>query len=203
VDFDSYAYVARPITGDFNAVNTSIDRLDANGGTNIGAGVSSANNQLINNGNRSHAWMMILLTDGQGSYSDYYTQQAKANNITIYTVGLGSSVDSGLLTRIATGTGGQYFQVASADELPQVFRNISEEIDPADSDGDGLSDTLEATGFRDGRGNGIRRTRTTRIPMAMDCGMAKKPDSCVPMPMEKRSMMPLVIRHYPMSIAMD
>ncbi len=162
VDFDSYASVTRPLTGDFNAVNMSIDSLNADGGTDIGAGVSAANNQLITSGNRSHAWMMILLTDGQGSYNDYYTQQAKANNITIYTVGLSNSVDSALLTRIATGTGGQYFQVTSADQLPQVFRNISEEIEPADTDGDGLTDTLETTGFRDGRGKWYRTDPNNR-----------------------------------------
>ncbi|WP_424357942.1 VWA domain-containing protein [Methanocella sp. MCL-LM] len=153
VDFDSYASVKQPLTSNFSDVNRSIDRLDASGGTNIGAGVSAANSHLIANGNKSHAWLMILLTDGQGSYSSYYTQQAKANNITIYTIGLGSSVDSNLLTQIATQTGGKYFSVSSADQLPQVFRNISEEIEPIDSDGDGLSDTLETTGFRDGCGN--------------------------------------------------
>ncbi|KCZ72942.1 Mg-chelatase subunit ChlD, partial [Candidatus Methanoperedens nitroreducens] len=153
VDFDSSAYLIRPLTDDFNAVNSSIDRIDSSGGTNIGAGVSVANNHLINSGNSSHAWMMILLTDGQGSYNNYYTQQAVANNITIYTIGLGSSVDSALLTGIATATGGKYYPVSSADQLPQVFRDISGEIEPTDSDNDGLSDALETGGFRDGFGN--------------------------------------------------
>ena len=153
VDFDSYANLIRPLTGDFNAVNASIDSLDSSGGTNIGAGVGLANNHLINSGNSEHAWMMILLTDGQGSYSSYYTQQAAANNITIYTIGLGSSVDSGLLTSIATETGGQYYPVASADQLPEVFRNISGEIEPTDTDGDGLPDVTETEGFRDGYGH--------------------------------------------------
>lgn len=152
VSFNGYASLIRPLTSDFNAVNASINTIGAYDGTDVGAGVSVANNHLINSGNKSHAWMMILLSDGYGSYNNYYTQQAKANNITIYTVGLGNYVDSALLKSIATATGGQYYSVASADQLPQVFRNISEEIDPTDTDGDGLSDTLETTGFRDGRG---------------------------------------------------
>ncbi|AKB73460.1 hypothetical protein MSLAZ_0199 [Methanosarcina lacustris Z-7289] len=97
--------------------------------------------------------MVILLTDGQGSYSDYYTQQAINNNITVYTVGLGSGVNSALLTSIATSTGGQYFSVSTAEDLPDVFRTISEEIEPADTDGDGVPDITETTGFRDGFGN--------------------------------------------------
>ncbi|WP_048124283.1 vWA domain-containing protein [Methanosarcina lacustris] len=121
VDFDSYSRLIRPLTGDFNAVNSSINSLDASGGTNIGAGMSTANSHLINSGDSEHAWMVILLTDGQGSYSDYYTQQAINNNITVYTVGLGSDVDTSLLTGIATATGGQYFPVSTAEDLPDVL----------------------------------------------------------------------------------
>ncbi|WP_321429453.1 VWA domain-containing protein [uncultured Methanolobus sp.] len=95
--------------------------------------------------------MVILLTDGQGSYSSSYTQQAIANNITVYTVGLGSGVNSDLLTSIATATGGQYYPVSSAGDLPEVFRVISENI--VDTDGDDLPDIVETSGFRDGLGN--------------------------------------------------
>ena len=153
VDFDSSSRLIRPLTIDFDAVNSSIDSLDASGGTNIGSGMSTANSHLINSGDSEHAWMVILLTDGQGSYSDYYTQQAINNDITVYTIGLGSGVNSALLTNIATSTGGQYFHVSSAEDLPEVFRMISGEIEPKDADGDGLPDILETTGFRDGLGN--------------------------------------------------
>ncbi len=59
-------------------------------------------------------------------------------------------VDSQLLTRIANATGGKYYFVSSTSQLPQVFRVISGDIDPKDSDGDGLPDVLETTGMRDG-----------------------------------------------------
>ncbi|MDJ1423749.1 MAG: hypothetical protein M5U10_17790 [Candidatus Methanoperedens sp.] len=62
-------------------------------------------------------------------------------------------MDSTLLTGIATATGGQYYSVASADQLPEVFRTISGGIEPADTDGDGIPDALETGGFRDGLGN--------------------------------------------------
>jgi hypothetical protein len=97
--------------------------------------------------------MMILLTDGQGYYNNYYTQQAVNNNITIYAIGRGSGVNSGLLTGIATATGGQYYSVSTADQLPQVFRAISSEIEPTDTDGDGIPDITETDGFRDGLGH--------------------------------------------------
>lgn len=135
VDFDSYSRLIRPLTSDFDAVNSSINSLDESGGTNIGAGMSTANSHLINSGDSEHAWMVILLTDGQGSYSDSYTQQAIANNITVYTIGLGSDVNSALLTNIATATGGQYM------------------IEPTDTDGDGIPDITETTGLRNDFGN--------------------------------------------------
>jgi uncharacterized protein YegL len=153
VDFDSYARLIRPFTSDFNAVNSSINSLDADGGTDIGSGVNNANNHLIYFGDPKHAWMEILLTDGEGSYSSYYTQKAKNNNITIYTIGLGNYVDTNLLTGIATATGGKYFSVSTASDLPSVFRTISQEIEVIDTDKDGIADTTESTGFRDGFGN--------------------------------------------------
>lgn len=131
------------MTNGLDAVNSSINRLDASGGTNIGAGMSVANSHLINSGDPEHAWMVILLTDGQGSYNSYYTQQAVANNITVYTIGLGSSVDTALLTSIATATGGQYFSVSSADDLPDTFRTISGELASEDTDEDGIPEDLD------------------------------------------------------------
>ncbi len=89
-------------------------------------------------------------------YNNYYTQQAVNNNITIYTIGLGSGVNSGLLTGIATATGPQYYSVSTADQLPQVFRAISSEIEPTDTDGDGIPDITETDGFRDGIVNGLK-----------------------------------------------
>jgi hypothetical protein len=63
---------------------------------------------------------------------------------------MGSGVNIGLLTGIATATGPQYYSVSTADQLPQVFRAISSEIEPTDTDGDGIPDITETDGFRNG-----------------------------------------------------
>jgi hypothetical protein len=153
VDFDSFARLFQPLTTDFAAAKAAVDRIDSSGGTNIGAGVSVANNELINNGNPDHARVMILLTDGEGSYNPALTQQAIDNHITIYTIGLGSFVDAALLAQIATATGGQYFAVASADQLPDVFSRIPVNLEPAgDEDKDGLKNGIEMRGAITGSG---------------------------------------------------
>jgi Mg-chelatase subunit ChlD len=121
-DFDSYGSLYQSLTADFSGVKNQIDRIDASGGTNIGAGVSIANRELINNSSDERVKIEIVLTDGEGSYSPHLTTEAKENNITIYTIGLGSSIDETLLRNIATETGGQYYSVSSAEQLPIYSR---------------------------------------------------------------------------------
>lgn len=151
IDFDSGARVLQGLTTDKDAVKTAIDRIDDFGGTNIAAGVSAANNVLIGAADPDRGRVMILLTDGDGSWNPALIETAKTNSITIYTIGLGSAVNESLLTSIASETGGKYHQVASADELPEVFRRIGDETggDPGvttDTDEDGLNDCLEIQG---------------------------------------------------------
>jgi hypothetical protein len=153
VDFDSFAALTQPLTSDHVAVKAAIDRIDSSGGTNIGAGVRVGNAELLAKAESDRAKAQIVLTDGEGSYDPALTTQAKDNGITIYTIGLGASVDAALLQGIATATGGQYFGVAQAADLPKVFDRIGSDIDPdADTDGDGLLDTWEITGMPIGTG---------------------------------------------------
>ncbi len=58
-----------------------------------------------------------------------------------------------LLQRIADGTGGEYYPVESADDLPDVFREIEDETgEEVDTDGDGLFDCEEIDGVEGYRG---------------------------------------------------
>lgn len=58
---------------------------------------------------------------------------------------------------IADATGGQYFPVANAGDLPEVFDRIGGDIDAgADTDGDGLTDGHEVYGMITGLGSVVR-----------------------------------------------
>jgi hypothetical protein len=151
VDFDNSARVLQGLTTNKEAVKQAIGRIDASGGTNIGAGVGVANDVLIANDDLDRGRVMILLTDGDGSWNPAYLTEAKQNYITIYTIGLGTGVNGTLLRTIASETGGQFYQVATADELPEVFRRIGDDTGgdegvTKDSDEDGLNDCVEIQG---------------------------------------------------------
>ena len=151
VDFDSYATLTQSLTDDFERVKAAIDRIDASGGTNIGAGVNAANNELIRNSADDRIKIQILLTDGDGSYSHSYTTNAFENGIVIYTIGLGSGINENLLKEIAGRTGGQYFHASGAEDLPIVFDRIRDIVnEQEDTDGDGIPDIVEIQGMRVG-----------------------------------------------------
>lgn len=148
IDFDSYADVKCALTSDKEAIKSCIDEIDSSGGTNIGAGMRAAIDQL--KGSTSPVKYVILLTDGDGSYNHSLTQEAKDLGIVVFTIGLGRGVNESLLQQIAEGTGGKYYFAETAADLIDSFNEASEEtIDLAtDTDGDGLSDYHEKRKIR-------------------------------------------------------
>ena len=157
VDFDSNAVLLQSLTTLTETAKTAVDQIDSNGDTCIGDGIELATQEIVANTNPESLKAQIVLTDGQDTscIPDYPALIADANatNIQLYTIGLGSSVNTALLQQLADETGGQYFPVSSADDLPDVFRRIAEEPDPTlDTDEDGLPNWLELQGIRLGNG---------------------------------------------------
>lgn len=155
VDFDDSARLLAALTlldpAGVTALKAAVDRIDASGGTNIAAGVSTGIGALTDPARvvAGRARVLVLLTDGDGFYDANLTQRAASEGIIVHTVGLGSAVNETLLAAIASGTGGRYFQVADADDLVAAFRTIGAIIrdDGTDSDADGLTDCEEVNGM--------------------------------------------------------
>lgn len=141
IDFDSSASLVCPLTTDKAALQAAIDSVNSSGGTNLSNPVSTGIDELLKEEN-NHYKYIILLTDGNGSYSSSYSQQALDAGIVIYTIGLGNSVDTSLLTDIASFTGGKYYHATTADDLIGIYDDTaSETIDyVTDSNNDGISD---------------------------------------------------------------
>ncbi|WP_170286246.1 VWA domain-containing protein [Nocardioides rubriscoriae] len=148
VDFDDSAAIVQPLTSDKSLLNAAITSIDADGGTDIGAGVREGISALgTAEGGRGR--LLVLLTDGDGAYDPELTNVAVRRGIQIVTIGLGAFVNDQLLQGIATSTGGQYFPVSSSDGLSDVLQEIAQ---GPDTDEDGLSDCEEKRGTIGGDG---------------------------------------------------
>lgn len=146
VSFSGGTWLRQSLTTDHGAVNASIDGLNAGGGTNTGAGLKKAIDELTTNG-ESDTQEIILLADGgttEGSNPVDIARQADDEGITIHTVGMGTGIDAQELTSIADATGGEFYQVSDSSELPEVFDRIEQNrISLVDSDEDGIPNVVE------------------------------------------------------------
>lgn len=149
IDFDSGVIVRQNLTGEKTALSNALNLIDAAGGTNIGAGVGSAYSVLTTQSDASHTRVVILLTDGEGSYDTNLSNQLKAQNIRVFTIGLTGQVDEALLKAISSVTNGAYKQINDASGLVGVFGQFATVFGDtgADADKDGLTDCQEIQGI--------------------------------------------------------
>ena len=155
--FSTGATLDCPLTNDTAVIISEIEDLAANGYTNIGGGISKANEEFVNNGRLEAVWVMILLSDGVANYyyneegepvhdttatsttsgiyaAQYAVEQAECAKILldkgarIYTIGLGSEyLDEDLLKQIAFDES-KYFNAPTAAELSEIYELISKDI---------------------------------------------------------------------------
>ncbi len=102
------------------------------GGTQIS---ESTNTCLSHFADDNIANTLIVMTDGEDNrpYSDADIKSrigglAEKNNVTVYTIGLGSSVDSDFLTKLATAGGGKFLYCSDESVLESAYKFIHERI---------------------------------------------------------------------------
>lgn len=121
--FSSSAYEAVPLTKEHVGVKTALSNLVTMGGTNIASGIMSATQSLSTVDGEK---IIILLSDGMDDpYSkiEEALDQARAQNITIYTIGM-QGADEAYLNRISSATGGTYASVTSDRDLHSIYNLI-------------------------------------------------------------------------------
>lgn len=128
VTYDDTAQISVPLTGSISSLKRGIDELASGGGTDISGGVRAGIEALAKaEGGKA----MILLSDGQDNNSVEAMQEAvdeaKAQQIVIYTVGFGDA-DGDYLSSIAESTGGKCILADSAMELEDIYRNLQKYI---------------------------------------------------------------------------
>jgi hypothetical protein len=130
--FGSYGQLKQTLTSDKNLLITAIDDTGMEGGTAIHTGIEISKNDLINNGRPGIEKIMVILTDGQNDAGPEVViqeaQDAKNENIKIFTVGLTGFVDSDMLTAVASQPG-YYFYAPDASALQPIFELIRQKIE--------------------------------------------------------------------------
>ena len=150
VIFAGESFTQCPLTTDHAVVISAIQNIH-NGlledGTAIGSGLGTGVDRLRSSDSKSK--IIVLLTDGEnnGGLIDPKTAKeiAKAYNIKVYTIGVGSdsvasqpvqtpmgvqmqsfkvSIDEKLLREIADETGGQYFRAKNTEDLSGIYSTI-------------------------------------------------------------------------------
>ncbi|HEY4094623.1 MAG TPA: VWA domain-containing protein [Baekduia sp.] len=125
VAFDATARVSVPLQrvtpGSSAAVAAQIDRLDADGGTNILLGLQRGIAQAEQG--TAKVKHIILMSDGVSEPGDYGPALARLrrDRITLSTIALGPDADATLLRRLARDAGGRFVAVPDAAQLPRVL----------------------------------------------------------------------------------
>lgn len=137
VSFSSSASTDMPLTlmnsyDNKTSIKTAISALNPSGKTAIGNAMAAANNLLLN-GREDTTKVIVLLTDGvcnEGSDQECANaiSVSQANDIKVYTIGLGTDLDEPLLQKIAFETGGKYYNAPTSSDLEDVYDSIAQEI---------------------------------------------------------------------------
>ena len=151
VVFGSHAYTQLPLTRDYNAISSILERLkigSAGKSTAIGDAIGISLKRLKDIKSKSN--VIILLTDGRSNSGeispDTATDIAVQNKVKIYTVGVGSKgkapflihdpvfgdqyvyqrvdIDEDTLKDIARKTGGLYFRAEDTKGLNRIYNTI-------------------------------------------------------------------------------
>ncbi|MFQ6127929.1 MAG: VWA domain-containing protein [Thermoplasmata archaeon] len=131
--FDEFVTLRNPLSTNYEQIKADIDSVVATGGwTAIGTAINAGWNSLVADGDPTHLWVCILLTDGRsntGLDPIAEAQNAAANNVVIYTIGLAPDADNVTLQNIAAITGGKYFYAESPEGLVGIYQEIGTIVD--------------------------------------------------------------------------
>ncbi len=107
----------------------AIAPLSSGNMTSIGGGLTESQNTFLTTD--SFQKSIILLTDGQENTPPWISDvlpSLLADNIRVYTIGLGSGVNVSLLQDLAGQTGGEFFYADNAFQLPGIFSTMYAEL---------------------------------------------------------------------------
>ncbi|MFP4681471.1 MAG: VWA domain-containing protein [Chitinispirillaceae bacterium] len=131
LSFSTTATVDCALTSDKDSLLAAVDQISSGGNTNIGGAAYHGLEQLLAETNSK---AVIVFSDGNENSTTHTTDQvvglAKDNSIPIYSIGVGSAVDSSqVLKPIADSTGGYYRSSPDASGLADIYAQIKTDLE--------------------------------------------------------------------------
>jgi len=128
IDFDDKVFLLQELTADHAALKEAVTSTEALGATSLYDALHAAFRKLKGIDGRK---AIILLSDGDDSSSqvahERIVEEAKAQSVLLYAVGLGDMRKS-VLKELAETTGGRAFFIAKPSQLADVYGKIAEEL---------------------------------------------------------------------------
>lgn len=131
VTFSDKVLLQQQPTGDPGTLGRAIDALKATGPTRLYDGLERGVSEALR-ARQGARRAVVLLSDGDDTDSvselDAVLRPAIEHKIPVYAIGLGSEIQSDVLTRIARETGGRYYAAPKATDLHYVFQLLSGQL---------------------------------------------------------------------------
>mgnify|MGYP004458880065 FL=1 len=128
-----------PMSSDADTLNAALDKIRTEDETFDGTGIADSLYDSVDrfSSSDSSRKFIVQLTDGAESHglfsfaahsTNEAIEYATDNNVTIITIGLGTAVDTDVLTEVASLTGGRYVYANNSNALEEVYKTIMSAI---------------------------------------------------------------------------
>lgn len=102
------------------------------GSTALNQAIAQGNHEFEQYGRKNAKKVMVVLTDGHNNVSGppevQLIQQAKENDVTIFSIGVGNNLNQRFLENIAKETDGEFFHISNFQQLAEIFEKIRYEL---------------------------------------------------------------------------
>ncbi|MDE6663359.1 MAG: cellulose binding domain-containing protein [Lachnospiraceae bacterium] len=151
ITFSHITSLKQGFTSDFEAIRKAVSMLSASGGTDVNSGLITALSAFDKHECNKQK-IMVLICDGDVNYVQKTINRCIAGGIQIYAINVANTSTHATLQKMTDQTGGEYYYASNVDQLEMAFANVigdtTEQIDPTDTDGDGLYDIFETAGMK-------------------------------------------------------
>lgn len=151
ITFSHISSLRQGFTSDKETIRKAVFQMYASGGTDVNSGLVTALSAFDRH-ECDKQKIIVLICDGDVNYYQSTIDRCIKNDIQIYAVNVANDSTHATLQKMTDQTKGQYYYAFSAEQIDTVIANVigdtTEQIDPTDTDGDGLYDIFETAGMR-------------------------------------------------------